>query len=548
MCSDYLYTDYVRLSYCILISFSSHSLILVYLISSHSHRILVSMGETSQPATEQRLGQTVADAVVAVFDNLKLKSGKPTVRSNGTREWTVLAGVVAVVGNDVVPICVATGVKSLPNKYRAYSAGTMVHDLHAEILCLRLFNSYLLQQVKNCDGKIVERIEGGFRLKLGVLLALYVSEPPCGDASMGYIAGDKRRWSGDVSSDTSKVARIGDRDVDVLSDLSKVADGDLESKEGAGDVRELSKKAVLGNLPKLAVDVSKVAPSDAADSTVDLDSKAGAELTAGIAELTAEDAKLTANANLTADALTANTELTANTLPGSNGTYAKRNETTAPKPSAQSLDPIPPVASLVRGRNNYGVRGVVRTKPGRADSEITMSKSCSDKLCLKQMMGITNAFTASFFPEGVFLTYLVLHKSKMHQEDFDRCFHRLLALHPLQLLVYDHDSYRFHKPAEGIDAVPSPLSLLHLVPNMTQVLNNGVKNGAFVKNKRPKPSGESFVCNHQLYLQLKPLLLPQHRSYHEFKLSNGPRQSLKQHAKRLLTGWHDTDIDDFEFI
>lgn len=126
------------------------------------------------------LGNAIASTVIDTFNGLSIKSGKPVVRSNGVEEWTVLASVVAITNNNIMPITLATGVKTLPDKVRSYSNGLMVHDMHAEILALRLFNYYLLE--KDCP--LVEHSG----LKHDVKLALFISEPPCGDASMSYIS------------------------------------------------------------------------------------------------------------------------------------------------------------------------------------------------------------------------------------------------------------------------------------------------------------------------------------------------------------------------
>ena len=143
----------------------------------------------------------------------------------------------------------------------------------------------------------------------------------------------------------------------------------------------------------------------------------------------------------------------------------------------------PQKKQLNRGRNNFGELGVVRTKPGRSDSLISYSKSCSDKLCLKQLVGICNATTSTLFKDSIFLDYLVT--KNLPAKDFHRCFRTRFDLpevaHPLHLLTYDCDGYEFVKSEEKS---PSPLSLLHIVLlNVTQVLNNGVKNGSFIKNK-----------------------------------------------------------------
>lgn len=388
------------------------------------------------------LADRISRVVVDKFNRLNIKSGKPTVRSNGVQEWTVLAGLVALIcTNDkqepeIYPITLATGVKALPNRVREFSEGSMVHDLHAEILAIRLFNWFLLDECAKVSekdaeyvSKIIERSQNNrfqFKLKDNIELALLVTEPPCGDASISYLTetlDDKEPWKEETNS---------------------------------------SKRQKLN--------------SDVA---------------------------------------------------------------------------------VTRGRTNFDKLGIVRTKPGRSDSVITLSKSCSDKLCLKQLIGITNAITSLLFPGGIYLNYLVLPKNKFKEEDINRCFnhrftHKLEGekdIYPLKVIGYSKDEYPFHKPKQNSPDVPSQLSLLHIIPSKyIQILNNGVKNGAFVKNKRPKTQGESIVCNRQVYKKAQPLLDQDVATYTNLKKVNTRRQELKIKGRETLTNWVSTDEDDFDLL
>lgn len=386
------------------------------------------------------LADRISEAIVNNFNGLNIKSGKPTVRSNGVQEWTVLAGLVALIYDtndteepEIYPITMATGVKALPNTFREFSEGAMVHDLHAEILAIRLFNWFLLDECSKLVDKDVEHVSkiiernkcSQFKLKDGIKLALLVTEPPCGDASISYLTDNldnKEPWKEDVTNPRKR--------------------------------------------QKLDSDVA-----------------------------------------------------------------------------------------MIRGRTNFDKKGIVRTKPGRSDSVITLSKSCSDKLCMKQLIGITNAITSILFPEGIHLEYLVLPKDKLKEDDINRCFdHRFIQklggennIHPLKVIGYNKDDYQFHKPKKHSPDVPSQLSLLHVIPSkFTQVLNNGVKNGSFIKNKRPKTNGESIICNKQLYKKAHILLDQDAATYVDLKKTNTRRQALKKKGRKTLSGWVSTDTDDFD--
>lgn len=357
------------------------------------------------------LAEQICKAVVETFDGVKTKSGKPVVRSNGISEWSVLSGLVAINSDtkEISVLSIATGVKAMPDCIREYSKGWIVHDMHAEILCLRQFNWFLIEEANKVqngeESEFIRRSESSsrFRFCSKFHLALYVSEPPCGDCSMAHIAGDSEAWE-------------------------------------------------------------------------------------------------------------------------------------APPEKKQKI---------TRGRAHFDKKGIVRTKPGRSDSLVTLSKSCSDKLCAKQELGITNTITSEFM-EPIFLRYLVVSGEKLTESEFHRSFARVNVENgiPLQILPFtSKDNYAFHKSQTS---EPSPLSLVHCPPaKITHVISNGVRNGAYIKNKPPKPSGASILCNRRLVEKARPLLKPAD-SYSALKRSNIHRNASKANVRAQLVTWVPTTEDDFD--
>ncbi|KAJ3306868.1 hypothetical protein HDV03_003905 [Kappamyces sp. JEL0829] len=127
---------------------------------------------------------------IAACVQSKLKSfNKPT------KGWTVLAGFVAVTKAEGQParfdcISVGTGLKCLaPSK--ADAMGRLVKDSHAEVIAHRNLKRFFMQEMLSCrSGQCSDYIlasDSTFRLKDHVEIALYISQSPCGDASMGYI-------------------------------------------------------------------------------------------------------------------------------------------------------------------------------------------------------------------------------------------------------------------------------------------------------------------------------------------------------------------------
>jgi tRNA-specific adenosine deaminase 1 len=75
------------------------------------------------------------------------------------------------------------------------------------------------------------------------------------------------------------------------------------------------------------------------------------------------------------------------------------------------------------GRAYFSKLGIVRRKPARGDAPPTLSKSCSDKLALKQCTSLLASLTSLFIsPENAYINTLVLPASQYSPTGCQRAF------------------------------------------------------------------------------------------------------------------------------
>jgi hypothetical protein len=89
---------------------------------------------------------------------------------------------------------------------------------------------------------------------------------------------------------------------------------------------------------------------------------------------------------------------------------------------------ILPKNTAARGRDNYSLYGVLRTKPGRADSPPTMCMSCSDKIAKWCALGVQGALLTRFLPEPISIYEIIIgeveaSERSMVKHDCERAFH-----------------------------------------------------------------------------------------------------------------------------
>lgn len=161
-------------------------------VSSHPSAIDPLMADATlpAPAPTTELADDLASLVISTYLSLP-NSHKPSIRSNGVREWTPLAGIAlsrpttGLLPPELLLISLGAGSKVLPTSKKS-KCGDVVNDLHAEVLAGRGARRWLLDELDRCevDGGQgwLERAETGkarWRLGESVEMLMYVSTLPC---------------------------------------------------------------------------------------------------------------------------------------------------------------------------------------------------------------------------------------------------------------------------------------------------------------------------------------------------------------------------------
>ncbi|CAG8504322.1 7537_t:CDS:10 [Paraglomus occultum] len=118
-----------------------------------------------------------------------------------------------------------------------------------------------------------------------------------------------------------------------------------------------------------------------------------------------------------------------------------------------------------RGRIDYESVGVLRTKPGRADSEPTLSMSCSDKIALWNVVGLQSALLSELI-EPIYLSSIVVGD------------------------MFDHDSLAraFYGRCEGVQAMVWAKGF-----TTAEILVSGRKQGATKGTNGKYPSKTRYI-------------------------------------------------------
>ncbi|KAI1865147.1 hypothetical protein JX265_008194 [Neoarthrinium moseri] len=287
---------------------------------------------------------TIASLVIQHFDGLPPKR-KPLVRDNGVHEWVPLSGIVAQGKDDKLTcLSLATGMKCLPHAKLPQARGNVLHDWHAEVLAIRSFNRFVLDEVRALSSGAVSSSPFLRRRRESELLATRPTGHGVEEGGQGLEA------------------------------------------QGKGEQRQLwhAQPFAWREDVKLHMYCSEAPCGDAS-----------MELTMAAQE----DASPWEVPESVVTAATADASQAFQTLPG---------------------------------RSYFSHLGLVRRKPARGDAPATLSKSCSDKLSLKQCTSLLSSLTSLFVcPSNAYIHSLILPASQYSATGCSRAFSSQGRMSPL---------------------------------------------------------------------------------------------------------------------
>jgi tRNA-specific adenosine deaminase 1 len=155
----------------------------------------------------------------------------------------------------------------------------------------------------------------------------------------------------------------------------------------------------------------------------------------------------------------------------------------------------------LRGHSHYSHLGYVRLKPGRSDSLPSNSRCCSDKLCVRQLLGSLLAVTEAIIGKGSggqgYFKGIITPDSEFIDEGWQRAFCSRVGNLAKETLIDDKDEdggYQFRPMTFAVcSGLPPPLVRPSPEGNAEGRIKPAPVSAVFLPKMYPGPITETLV-------------------------------------------------------
>ncbi|XP_038070034.1 tRNA-specific adenosine deaminase 1-like [Patiria miniata] len=501
---------------------------------------------------DQDLASKVSSLCVRHYTEVLPKKGKP----QASKEWTLLAAVVQVneKTDDLKVVAMATGTKCI-GQSKMSKEGDIINDSHAEVLARRAFLRYLYEQLQHAYSGIQETIFGrpdqDYRcfLKGFITFYFFTSCTPCGDASIfpkeSYSSDDPGKDSDADHYEARGVSQNRATDQGVLKRSG-------ESLEGT----EISSHN-LSDLPSGCSHCNKKLKSEKSAVMEQFTSKTPSEQHRNSHSSVSEgdNQSVEQRSNTCSATSTVKTDKTTCKATGCPAVSNQPQEIIDFSSGAcQDIHrtgakcvPGGPQDLLLSGADYHTV-GLLRLKPGRGDS--TLSMSCSDKMAKWNVVGWQGALLSHFLARPVHMTAVIFGKCPFNQEATERaligrlqqvsdlpehyCIHAPLIVSTQVLFPDSKEAVQSSNAAgDRVKLVPAGAAIIwaSVEHKALDVSVNGKRQGVITKNIH-KQEARCSVCKAEMFQSFKDLVksIPEEErpqtlrradlhTYHDYKMA-----------------------------